>query len=190
MRWDPSGNISLLNSFSSYPVGSGPPYPYSGANGAAYAINSNNVAVGYGIYYDPNNFYAENGHRAIRWNAAGDSTPLGHLGTAANGHTIAAAWFVNDTGDAVGYADKYDGAGNNAGLRAVRWNNGSTTALELETLGNDPIGYSYSTVYALNEAGTAVGIANEYNAGINQGSPARAVGRRRPGHRVGPFAWI
>jgi len=55
----------------------------------------------------------------------------------------------------------------------VRWNAGSTTAVELQVLGTDADGVTLSKAYTLNEVGTAVGWAHKYVGGTNQG--ARAV---------------
>jgi hypothetical protein len=171
VRWDAAGSITPLQNLSSYPIGDPVPIAHI-ADGAAYAINNSNVAVGHGVLYLGTVDGAQRGHRAVRWDAAGSATRLGDLGADPTGHTISEAWFINDAGNAVGYADKYDIEGNNDGPRAVRWNQGSTTALELETLGTAADGVSSTRVYALNDAEVSVGVANEYSGGLDQGSRA------------------
>lgn len=173
VRWDAAGNIMELGNIStlSFNCGTGTCFV---ATAEAYAINNSEVAVGRAHVY-PDNAY--DGDRAVRWDAAGTATQLGHLGTENSPNsadTLSAAWAVNESGDAVGYARKYDGSGNFKGHRAVRWNHNTTAALELEVLGGtDPSGVSESKVFTLNDAGTAVGWSNKHIAGVNQG--ARAV---------------
>jgi hypothetical protein len=113
------------------------------------------------------------GHRAVRWNAAGSATELGHLGASTAGITNSEAWAINEAGVAVGYATRFDATGLNDGPRAVRWNTSAVGAIELQVLGTDANGGTSSKAYMLNEAGTAVGWATKYVAGAAQG--ARAV---------------
>jgi hypothetical protein len=103
------------------------------------------------------------GHRAIRWNAAGEATQLGHLGLSSSGSTNSEAWAINQAGDAVGFATKFDTQGLTDGQRAVRWNAGSTEAVELEVLGTDPAGATMSKAYTLNESGIAVGWLDKFS---------------------------
>jgi hypothetical protein len=171
VRWDAAGNASELGNISAYIAGSGAE-SYAVATSEAYALNNAGTAVGYGTVYDAAG--ASKGNRAVRWNAAGVATELGHLGTGNTSFTNAAAWAVNEAGHAVGYAIKFDSEGRNDGQRAVRWNAGVTTAIELQVLGTDPDGSTFSKAYMLNDVGTAVGWLDKYNVqGVDQG--ARAV---------------
>jgi len=76
---------------------------------------------------------------------------------------------VNDTGTAVGYAEKYD-AGSDMGRRAFRWD--VTGATELDNLGTDASGYTNAEANAVNATGTTVGYANFYDADIDYGTRA------------------
>jgi hypothetical protein len=68
----------------------------------------------------------------------------------------------------VGYADKND-AGAYKGPRAVRWDGWGTAATELGNLGTDATGGTNAGAYAVNDAGTAVGYAEKYDAGDFKG---------------------
>jgi Protein of unknown function (DUF3466) len=170
VRWDAAGNATELGNISSYTAGSGSE-SYAVATSEAYAINNVGMAVGYGTIYDATG--ASKGNRAVRWNAAGVATELGHLGTGISALTNSAAWAINEAGVAVGFATKFDAAGLNDGQRAVRWNAGSTLAIELQVLGTDADGSTFSKAYTVNEIGTAVGWLDKYDAqGTGQGTRA------------------
>ena len=170
VRWDAAGNPTELGNISSYTAGSGSE-SYAVATSEAYAINNAGMAVGYGTIYDA--MGASKGNRAVRWNAAGVATELGHLGTGISALTNSAAWAINEAGVAVGFATKFDAAGLNDGQRAVRWNAGSTLAIELQVLGTDADGSTFSKAYTVNEIGTAVGWLDKYDAqGIDLGTRA------------------
>jgi probable HAF family extracellular repeat protein len=142
------------------------------ATSEAYSINNVGTAVGYGTIYEASG--ASKGNRAVRWNAAGVATELGHLGTSVSAVTNSAAWAINEAGAAVGFATKFDAGGLNDGQRAVRWNAGSTTAIELQVLGTGTNGSTFSKAYTLNENGTAVGWLDKYD-GQGSGQGTRAV---------------
>jgi hypothetical protein len=170
VRWDSSGSVFELENISSYTVGSGAE-SYTVSTSEAYSINNVGMAVGYGTSYDAAGM--SHGNRAVRWDAAGVATELGHLGTGVSSFTNSAAWAINEAGVAVGFATKFDATGLNDGQRALRWNAGSTMPIELQVLGTDPNGSTFSKAYTLNETGTAVGWLTKYDGqGVNQGDRA------------------
>jgi hypothetical protein len=125
--------------------------------------------VGYAFKY-VSGYYK--GDRAVRWNASGTAAAeLGNLGTDSSGYTVTYAYSVNSAGTAVGYAPKFVGS-TCKGDRAVRWNSTGTTATELGNLGTNSSGVTNAYAYALNSAGTAVGYAEKYVGGVNNGSHA------------------
>src|SRR5689334_13537760 len=65
--------------------------------------------------------------RALLWDANGNVTELGNLGTDTDGGTDTEAHAVNSTGTIVGLSEKYAADGTYFGPRAVRWGSGSTT---------------------------------------------------------------
>jgi hypothetical protein len=71
---------------------------------------------------------------------------------------------VNDSGTAVGYAEKFDASDNDLGSYAVRWND--SEEIELGNLGTyNNTTYCYSS--AINAGGTAVGYAEKYDVSGN-----------------------
>lgn len=131
----------------------------------AYAINQSNVAVGAARKFSGDTSL---GFRAVRWNAAGVATELGALSGSANGNAEAVALAVNAGGTAVGYGYKPAGSGDQ-GFRAVRWNAGTTAAIELAPLGTDNSGYGEAQANAVNSSGTAVGYSRKYVGGALRG---------------------
>jgi hypothetical protein len=119
------------------------------------------VAVGYAEKYST--FGGFQGERAVRWDAGGVGLELGNLGTSTTGTTFNHANDINGVGVMVGYADKYDAAGNSKGQRAVKWEIGGGVH-ELGTLGMRADGSSVGEAYRLNSAGIAVGYARRYAA--------------------------
>ena len=171
VRWNASGDATELANISSYSIDSGGGDIYDVANAEAYAINNAGIAVGYSVIYEATGL--NRGRRGVRWNAAGEATELGHLGLGQTGSTTSEAWAVNEAGDAVGFATKFDVQGLTDGQRAVRWNACATEAVELQILGTDPTGNTISKAYTLNEAGTAVGWLDKFSTeGISQGTRA------------------
>ena len=134
--------------------------------GAAYALNNSGTAVGYSEKYVAG---VDVGERAVRWNGSGiAATELGNLGTGSN-MTYNRAYAVNSSGTAVGYAERYV-SGQDKGQRAVRWAGSGTIATELtSTLGTTSGGSTTSEAAAVNDAGTAVGWAEKYVAGVDRG---------------------
>ncbi len=144
----------------------------SGSGGTfarANAVNESGTAVGYATKWVSG---GNVGARAVRWDGTGTTaTELGNLGTNSSGYTNTEAYDVNESGAAVGYADKWV-SGSSLGARAVRWDGTGTAATELGNLGANSSGYSYVYAYAMNDAGTAVGYARKYVAGSDLGNRA------------------
>ena len=133
-------------------------------------MNNTGTAVGYALKYDGSSNYL--GERAVRWDASGAATELGHLGTD-NGYTVSVANAINDAGMAVGITYKHDISGSYKGPRAVRWEASGTAATELENLGTSPSGFTSSFAHAINSVGTSVGTAHKYDSSGNfLGDPA------------------
>jgi hypothetical protein len=130
--------------------------------GTAFAINTSGSAVGFANKYDAAG--AEFGARAVRWDGSGAATELGSIG-AGIGESYAFA--VNDAGTAVGRADKYIDPEAYLGWRAVRWDGSGAAATELGNLGTGPSGGAWNYAYAVNNAGTAIGVAQKYDAAGN-----------------------
>jgi hypothetical protein len=109
----------------------------------------------------------------VRWDASGTAaTELGNLGTDVSGWTGCAAWAINSAGTAVGEGEKIVAGGLYQGVRAVRWDASGTAATELGNLGTDVYGYTRCYAWAINSAGTAVGSAEWFYAGLIEGTHA------------------
>jgi hypothetical protein len=134
-------------------------------------INTAGTAVGWAVKYD--NLGVSLGQRAVRWDASGTTaTELGNLGTNPSGIANSTSLAINDAGTAIGQADKYDGSGESLGRRAVRWDATGTAAFELGNLGTNG-GFTETDVFAINDAGIAVGHADDYDSsGANLGERA------------------
>jgi hypothetical protein len=112
------------------------------------------------------------GFRGVRWGASGTGAiELESLGTDESGYTFGGAIAVNNTGVGVGFARKYVN-GIEKGNRAIRWQGPGTTATELGSLETNAAGTTNSAAYAINDAGTVVGYAAQYNAGTYIGTRA------------------
>lgn len=132
----------------------------------AFAINDAGTIVGYCRKYVSE---SSKGYRAVRWDASGTAaTELGALGANASGFTTAYAFAVNNGGTAVGTSDMVV-ANVWLGTRAVRWDASGTAATELGNMGLRNDGYSIGEAFAINDAGTAVGTMERYDAGTLKG---------------------
>lgn len=139
----------------------------------AGGINSTGVIVGFATKYVGGTSL---GARAVRWDAGGTAaTELDVLGTDGSGASSSGAYKINTSGAAVGYARKFVG-GVLMGDRAVRWDAGTTAATELGDLGTDGSGSTAAFAGAINDAGLAVGYANKYVGGVDQGQHATCWG--------------
>lgn len=137
-------------------------------NAYGIAINDAGTAVGSAEVYISNKL---RGERAVRWDANKTAaTELGNLGTASNGETSALALAINNPGTAVGYAAKYVG-GAYQGTFAVRWNAGTTTAVELAGLSSGA-DFASTDAAAIADDGTIVGSSDKYIAGTLRGRRA------------------
>jgi hypothetical protein len=153
VRWEVSGAVTELDNIGTDTSG----YTES----QAYAINPTGTMVGYAWKYDAGGNQV--GLRAVRWNASGAATELGHLGTDGNGNTQAVAVAVNASDTAVGNAWELGEYG--VAVRAVRWDASGTAATALEDL--DVLNYIGSQAYAINDAGTAVGYSYKLDGDWN-----------------------
>jgi hypothetical protein len=108
------------------------------------------------------------GIRAIRWNAFGGTTELGHLGTNSIGVTETRAYAINSAGAAVGLAQKWSGS-TSFGHRAVRWGAAGIAGTELGHLGTNSSGRTACYAVAINNTGTAAGDAQKYSGGSSMG---------------------
>ena len=132
----------------------------------AHAVNDGGTIVGHAQKYDGG---TDLGQRAVRWDAGGTAaTELGNLGTYPSGRTNSGARAVNAGGTAVGYAYTFAGS-SNLGARAVRWEAGGTAATELGHIGTRSDGKTEAYANALNNVGTAVGLAWKYVGGTDLG---------------------
>ncbi len=101
------------------------------------------------------------GNRAVRWEPGG-WTELEGLGRDADGGFQTFAYATAPDGTAVGNAFAYGADGADRGNRPVRWDAGSTTAVELESLGAGADGTSFGTANAVNARGTIAGDVTKY----------------------------
>jgi len=137
--------------------------PWGGPNSSAVAINAKGVAVGSGNTFDS----AGNlrGTSALRWEAdTTRPTPLGHLGTAADGTFRSGALGVNDRGTAVGTSAKFDDAHNPLGDAAVRWPAKLAKPVDLGNLGVGRDGQSWTYALGIADSGTIYGVGEAYAA--------------------------
>jgi hypothetical protein len=113
------------------------------------------------------------GTRAVRWDASGTTaTELGNLGTDKGGSTNAQAYAINNSGVIVGYANKYDAAGQSLGGRAVLWN-ADGVAIDLGSLVDPNSGWTLNRVYAISDTNWVTGIGS-FDPGGSRDPYARA----------------
>lgn len=107
------------------------------------------------------------GGRAVRWEANSTTAielPLPTIQSTLAANTYSSA--INESGTIVGVA-RFDGSLNNR--VAVRWNANSSTATVLDGINTTTNGqYGYNAVYAMNDAGTVVGLSSA-NGGVQSG---------------------
>jgi hypothetical protein len=150
VRWDASGTSATeLGNLGVYS------YPYYHTLTQVNAINAAGTAVGYAQKMRVTDDYR--GNRAVRWDASGAAaTELGNLGTDKGGTTNTQARAINNGGLIVGYADKYDAAGQSLGARAVLWNTDGV-AIDLNSLIDPNSGWTLNQAYAISDANSVTG---------------------------------
>lgn len=160
VRWEPATSVALeLGHLGTDGYG----YTESEARG----INAAGDVVGFAVKNLANDW----GQRAMRWNAGGTAaTELGNLGTLSDGYSQSRAHDINLAGTAVGYARKFGPNNEWYGERAVRWNAGTTAAIELGNLSGPTSGYSFAN--RVNASGTAIGISVKRLNGTDYGERA------------------
>jgi hypothetical protein len=122
-----------------------------GTHSKAYTLNDAGTAVGWAEKYTTSLL----GRRAVLWNAAGDVTELGTLGTNGEGFTAAEAYDINEDGIAVGTALKWGETGSAA--KAVYWGaNGA--AVDLNTLIAPSAVWELTQAFAISDTGWIVGV--------------------------------
>ena len=152
VRWDASGTTATeLGHLGTNSIGR--------TYAEALAINSTGTAVGHADRISRDVWY---GTRAVRWDASGTTaSELLSLGYNNNRVAEACAYSINDAGTVVGYSVKYV-SGNDMGRRAVRWDASGAAVTELDNLGINSNGITYSCAYEVNNVGTAVGYSSTY----------------------------
>jgi Protein of unknown function (DUF3466) len=145
VRWDGSGTAATELGL--------PASAFDNSTSRAFAVNNSGTAVGYaltgasGVYH---------GARAVRWDGSGTTaTQLGDLGTDSIGYTETIAYEVNDSGIAVGSADRYV-LGKFAGTRAVAWMSDGL-AIDLNTLIDPASGWILKRAYSISDTGWVTG---------------------------------
>ena len=158
MRWDASGTAATeLGNLGTDSNGS--------TLGNANAINTAGTAVGGADKYVSG---VNKGTRAVRWDASGTAaTELGNLGTDSNGSAPATP--TPSTPPARRWGLPASTSPASTWACAVRWDASGTAATELANLGTDSSGFTVSNAYAVNTAGTAVGVANKFVSGSDKG---------------------
>jgi hypothetical protein len=158
------------------------------ANGAAWAINDSGVAIG--TLTKASSAGVELGTRAVRWEAD-SSTPveLGVLSAATSGHSFAEPNAINNAGVIVGFSQDYSPTGSFLGVRAVRWDAGSTAPTRLADIQTARGLIRDHSALAINDNGVIVGHGTEKDALGNflgnvpvrwDGSVAHELGRLGP----------
>ncbi|MEQ1902570.1 MAG: DUF3466 family protein [Pirellulaceae bacterium] len=126
----------------------------------ALAISDSGIAGGYS--YVGTSASTDFGTRAVRWDAnSTTAVELGNLGTSATGYTHSRAVAINNAGTLVGYANTWDSSGLSNEHRAVRWDAGSTTAIQL-AMPTSTATNIFSEAYGITDSGTVFGSFTEY----------------------------
>lgn len=144
------------------------PLPPGSGQSVARGINNFGDVVGYMLIGSG----SLSNNRAVRWAAGGTvPTELGNLGKSTSGVTNTYAYSINEAGDAVGSADKFQ-AGIGQGTRATKWLSSGTTAIELPTFTVGPTVVASTVAYSINDLGAIAGVAT---SGSGTNSATRAI---------------
>jgi hypothetical protein len=147
VRWDAAGNATELGNI--------PGTNYSTIANSPKAINNAGTAVGASGPLRRNDGL-DLGQRAIRWDgSSAAATELGHLGTTADGYTVADAFAVNAFGSAVGRAQAWAAGG---GYHAVYWAANDPRAVDLNTLIDPAGGWELEHAFDISDTGWIVGV--------------------------------
>ncbi len=153
--------------------------------GTAYAVNDSGVSVGNETAYN-----ATGGHLGTaptRWEASGNVSQLGTLGSLSAGTFFGVADSVNSAGTAVGVSTDYNSSGTSIGNRATIWAAGTTAAVELPNLGTNAGGSTTTQALSINDDGLAVGSAFVFVfniAGVGHGPAVADAGHPVVGEDV------
>lgn len=149
VRWDAAGNPTILGNLGRSST--------INSNNVAVSINDAGVAVGYDLKFTASGGFL--GYRAVRWEAgATTATELGNLGTGNSSASVEAV-AINNSGVTIGNADVFNGGSFPLASHAVRWDPGSTAAIELTPLSPTSSFGTVSTTAAeaINSQGLIVG---------------------------------
>ncbi len=134
------------------------------------ALNAFGQIAGTAATYNAS--HSPTGYTAFLY-SSGTVTVLGQValpGTDSAGKSISSATALNDSGDLLGSATRYDSAHNPDGRTAFVLHSKAGTVTFISTLGQfgtDSTGQEINTPVALNAAGQAVGIADTYDSSHN-----------------------
>lgn len=121
----------------------------------AYDINNAGTTVGWVTKYDA---ALDIGNRAVRWDAnTTTAIELGNLGTDNFESTESEAFSVNESGIAVGFANKYTSQHTLVGSRAVAWKT-DNIPIDLNTLIDPASGWTLTRAQGISNTGWITGI--------------------------------
>ena len=127
----------------------------------AYAMNDRGMIGGLARRYDRSTTgdLIHRGARVVRW-ASPTAVPVELESLSVRTSDGFASAFIRDLSDAgtiVGVAQKFDAAGNDQGVRPVRWDAGGTAVTELQWPGADPGAAASTVLLTINGSETVVG---------------------------------
>ncbi len=119
-------------------------------------INNSGQVAGYCQKYVSGSF---KGERAVSWDSSGAVFELANLGTDSTGFTNSRTNALNESGQAAGYADKYDISGALLGRRAVFWKVDGTV-VDLNDLIEPSGGWLLTEASAISDTGWIAGMGS------------------------------